>query len=35
VHSICNPITGRKICHTLHPAAKPQNFKGNLPSASI
>jgi len=32
---ICNPITGRKTCHTLHPAAKPQNFKGNLPWASI
>jgi hypothetical protein len=35
VHKICNPITGRNTCHTLHPAAKPQNFKGNRPETSI
>ena len=23
VHTICSPITGRKTCHTFHPAAKP------------
>ena len=26
VHRNCNPITGRKICHTLHPAAKTAEF---------
>ena len=26
VHRICNPITGRKTCHTLHPAAKTVEF---------
>ncbi len=26
VHKICNPITGRNTCHTLHPAAKTAEF---------
>src|SRR5713101_8452521 len=28
VHKNCSPIIGRNTCHTLHPAAKPPNFKG-------
>src|SRR5216117_3402778 len=29
VHSTCSPMIGRKMRHTLHPAAaKPRNFKG-------
>lgn len=26
VHKICNPITGRNTCHTLHPTAKTAEF---------
>jgi hypothetical protein len=26
VHKTCSPITGRKTCHTLHPAAKTAEF---------